>query len=285
MAYDIPAPVVRHQNLNPDHFLLTLAAPAIARAARPGQFVMLQVRDGLDPLLRRPMSLCRVLPGRRGLVQILYKVVGEGTRQLSRQPPGTMLRTLGPLGHGFALPRRATGPRGGRRRGSSRPTGPATTPVLIAGGIGIAIFPLLAEALLRRRLRPTLLFGGRTRRDLVGLDLFRRRSVPVRVATEDGSAGTRGFVTRLLEPLLQEAAAGRRRIELYVCGPTPMLRAVADLARPAGLSCQLALESHMPCGIGVCLGCVVRCRDEDGGAPFRRVCTEGPVFEAARVAP
>lgn len=278
MPFDVSAPIVRHDALNPDHFLLTLECPAIARQARPGQFVMLQVREGSDPLLRRPMSVCRLLPGRRGRIQILYKVVGAGTRYLSAQPAGARLRTLGPLGNGFAL-------------SSSRAAGGAPrAPVLVAGGIGVAIFPFLADALLRARRRPLLLFGARTRRDLVALDAFRGRGVAVRVATEDGSRGIKGYVTRLLERLLPgrtDAAgrAGRPGPELYVCGPTPMMRAVGAMALEAGVPCQMALESQMPCGIGVCLGCVVRCRAEGGGTSFRRICTEGPVFDAAEVVP
>ncbi|PYS95084.1 MAG: hypothetical protein DMF50_10185 [Acidobacteria bacterium] len=274
MPFDLAARIVRHDAINPDHFLLTLECPSIARASRPGQFVMLQVREGRDPLLRRPMSVFRVPSGRRR-IQILYKVVGSGTRFLSRQPPGAALRTLGPLGNGFRLP-----------RGAPRAAASPPRPVLVAGGIGIAIFPFLLEALPPRGPRPVLLFGARTARDLVALDAFRGRGALVRLATEDGSRGARGFVTRLLEPLLQapRASAAAGRPELYVCGPTPMMRAVGALAVEAGVPCQLALESQMPCGIGVCLGCVVRCRDADpGGLPFGRVCTEGPVFEAARV--
>jgi len=261
MPVDLPAPIIRHERLNPEHYLLTIEAPAIARSARPGQFVMLQTRDGFDPLLRRPMSVARVLPGRRR-IDILYKVVGCGTRYLSAQPPGARLRTLGPLGNGF------------------RPPGRGRRPVMVAGGVGIAIFPFLAEDLGRRRLRPRLLFGARRKSDLVGLDFFRSRRIPMAFATEDGSAGTRGFVTRLLEPLTR---SGAEPVELYVCGPTPMLRAVGALAVRAGIPCQLALESPMPCGIGVCLGCVVACTPDDQGPVYRRVCTEGPVFDAGAV--
>jgi dihydroorotate dehydrogenase electron transfer subunit len=275
MPVDLPALVVAHDAVNPEHFLLTLEAPPIARRARPGQFVMLQTRAGYEPLLRRPMSVCRVSGGRRNRIDILYKVVGEGTRYLSERRPGTRLAVLGPLGNGFPPPAR------GRR------------PVLVAGGIGVAIFPFLADDLERRGARPLLLFGARRRRDLVGLDLFRARRVPIRLATEDGSAGARGFVTGLLEPLLDVGAAGRRAgtardaapPEIYACGPTPMLRAVGDLAVRAGVPCHLALESHMPCGIGVCLGCVVRCPADAAGPVYRRVCTEGPVFEAGAVLP
>jgi len=274
MPLDVPARVLRHETLNPEHFLITLEAPRIARAARPGQFVMLQVREGRDPLLRRPMSICRVPPGGRA-IQVFYKVVGEGTRYLSRQPVGAHLMTLGPLGNGFALPERAA--RGGAGRHATR------RPVLVAGGIGVAVFPFLAEALQRLGHRPLLLFGARTQRDLAGLQFFRSRRIPHTLATEDGSAGARGFVTRLLEPLLAEGPRGAG-VELYVCGPTPMMRAVGDLAVDASVTCQLALESQMPCGIGVCLGCVVRCAPRTGEPVYRRVCTEGPIFPAAEVA-
>jgi len=265
MPFDSPAPVLRHEALNRDHFLLTLESPAIARSAAAGQFVMLQTREGTDPLLRRPMSIYRVRPGRRGRIQILYKVVGAGTRYLSQQPVGARLPALGPLGKGFHLPP------------------PDTRPVLVSGGIGIAIFPFLVEALAKaRRPAPLLVYGARSRRDLVALGFFRARRIPMRLATEDGSAGNRGLVTRLLEPLLAgRTAAGK--LELFACGPTPMLKAVGAMAIQAGVPCQLALESQMPCGIGVCLGCVVPCPDRNGDAVFRRVCTEGPVFRAGEV--
>jgi len=264
MPFDTPAPVLRHDALNRDHFLLTLECPPIAREARAGQFVMLQTRAGFDPLLRRPMSICRVLPGRRGRIQILYKIVGEGTRYLSQQPVGALVPTLGPLGNGFRLP------------------GGGTRPILVSGGVGIAIFPFLVESLRAAgRETPLLVYGARSRGDLVALEFFRKKRVPVRLATEDGSAGTRGLVTRVLEPIL--ADAGGAPLEIFACGPTPMLKAVGALALGAGIPCQLALESQMPCGIGVCLGCVTRCPADQRGPVFRRVCTEGPVFRADEV--
>jgi len=245
---------------------MTLEAPAIARRARPGQFVMIETRAGSDPLLRRPMSIYRIVPGRRGLFQILYKVVGRGTRYLSQHRTGQTLATLGPLGNGFKLPR----------------SGSKVLPVLVAGGIGIAIFPFLLDALRSRRMRPILLFGGRSNRDLVSLTYFRAARVGVRLATEDGSAGVEGFVTRLLEPLIVEPGL-RSALRLFACGPTPMLRAVGNLASGAGVRCQLALEAQMPCGIGVCLGCVVRCPGEAAEPAYRRVCTEGPIFSPGEV--
>jgi dihydroorotate dehydrogenase electron transfer subunit len=273
MPVDVPARVLAHEALNPDHRLLTLEAPRIARAAKPGQFVMLQVQPGRDPLLRRPMSVCRVPDRARRRIQVLYKIIGEGTRALAARRPGETVMTLGPLGNGFTLPpsaRPAAAPRGGDAAGPV---------VMVAGGIGIAIFPFLADALGRDARGATLLFGARGRSDLVFTEPLRARGVALRYATEDGSRGVRGYVTRLLEPLLDATSKPR----LYVCGPTPMLRAVSDLAARAGAPCQLALESQMPCGIGVCLGCVVACPGDAEGPVFRRVCTEGPIFAAGQV--
>jgi dihydroorotate dehydrogenase electron transfer subunit len=267
MPVDFAARILAHDALASDHFLMTLEAPGIARAARPGQFVMLQVQEGRDPLLRRPMSICRAPGASRRRVEILYKVVGEGTRRLSRQQVGDRLATLGPLGNGFRLP--------ARRRGAMEPP-----PLLVAGGVGIAIFPFLAEALRARGARPLLLYGARTAKDLVILDMFRARGIAMQFATEDGSRGTKGYVTSLLEPLLR----GEGPLPaIFACGPTPMLRAVGALAVKVGAPCQLALESQMPCGIGVCLGCVVACPGDAAGPIYRRVCTEGPVFEADEV--
>lgn len=272
MPVDVPARVLAHEAINPDHRLLTLEAPRIARASRPGQFVMLQVAPGRDPLLRRPMSVCRVPDRARRRIQVLYKIIGEGTRALAARRPGETIMTLGPLGNGFTLPASPT-------RRAAAEGGEAGPVVMVAGGIGIAIFPFLADALGRARQGSTLLFGARGARDLVFTAPLRARGVAIRYATEDGSRGVKGFVTRLLEPML----AAQPKPRLYVCGPTPMLRAVGDLAARAGAPCQLALESQMPCGIGVCLGCVVACPGDAEGPIFRRVCTEGPIFAAGEV--
>src|SRR5262245_33690453 len=278
MPFDTAARILSHDALPSDHFLLTLDAPRMARAARPGQFVMLQAQPGIDPLLRRPMSVCRVTGSPPRRVEILYKVTGHGTEMLSRQTPGATLQMLGPLGNGFTLPARA------RRvsRDTSQRSPAVGQHVMVAGGVGIAIFPFLSEALQRLGHKPLLLFGARSAADLVALDLFGRGRVEMRFATEDGSRGTRGYVTSLLAPLLE---AGEPKPSLYVCGPTPMLRAVGDQAHAAAAPCQLALESQMPCGIGVCLGCVVAAADPNAVPPFPRVCTEGPVFEAGTVRP
>jgi dihydroorotate dehydrogenase electron transfer subunit len=267
MPQDLPAAVARNLDLGHGHFLLEFFAPQAAAEMVPGQFFMIGI-PGAEVLLRRPFSVCG-LPGTfadapEGSVQVLYKVVGRGTALLSSLRPGAPLTALGPLGRGFDL-EVASGVR----------------PLLVAGGIGSAPFPALAAGLAARGTRPALVYGARSAGDLPLLDWFRERCDAVTVATEDGSLGRRGLVTEPLEDLL--AGAGATRI--YGCGPSPMLRAVAAIARSRGIPCEVSLEAHMACGFGVCLGCVVATHAGGGGKPvYERVCVEGPVMPAERIA-
>ena len=211
---------------------------------RPGQFAMLTLDpSGLhrDPLLGRPMAVYR---GGADDLEFRFKVVGRGTRILSELSPGAAVGVVGPLGNGFPDPP------------------PRTT--LVGGGTGIAS---LYEVALRAKGEVTVLLGGRTRDDVMGLADFEALGCDLRVSTEDGSAGHRGLVTDLLEP----QAGGT----VFACGPTPMMRVAADRAREAGARCWVSLETPMACGFGICLGCAVPTREG-----FRYVCTHGPVFEA-----
>lgn len=224
----------------------------------PGQFFMLRVTEGLDPLLRRPLGAYRIIecaPGSTpGLfsgsgVEFLYEVVGRGTAMLSEKETGESVDILGPLGRGFhAGPGRA---------------------VMVAGGVGIVPFYLLSKALGGG----LLLFGGRSARDTALVEDFRGLGCTIKVSTDDGSAGRKGFVTELL---CEELTAGD---SVYACGPKAMLARVAAVAEEAGAACQVSLERNMACGIGVCLGCAVR----TAGGAYRMVCSEGPVFDASEV--
>jgi dihydroorotate dehydrogenase electron transfer subunit len=239
----------------------------VASAARPGQFVMLRVPQRLDPLLPRPMSVSEVLLGEEGhpeRIRILHKVVGRGTALLSGLAPGDRLQVLGPLGEPFQVP---------------PAQGPGARAVMIAGGIGVAVFPFLVPALRAAGWTPILLLGAREKADLVRRDWFARAQVEVRTATEDGSEGARGRVTTLLDDTLSSPSGSEM---LYVCGPRPMLQAVAERANAWGLPCQLSLEAFMGCGFGVCLGCVVKVRRGEDFA-YARVCVEGPTFMATEV--
>jgi len=268
MPIDFPASVLRNTDLGHGNYLLEFELPEEARAMQPAQFFMVGVPDSAV-LLRRPFSACG-LPGTfadaaPNAAQILYKVVGRGTGLLATLSVGASIRVLGPLGRGFRAPE-----------------SPGVRPVFVAGGIGSAPFPALAALLRERSTRPSMFYGARAAADLPLLDWFRDECETVEVTTEDGSVGGQGLVTAPLERLLRESAP--QELHLYACGPEPMLKAVGALALERGVPCDLSLEAHMACGFGVCLGCVVPTRREDGGVGYDRVCVEGPVMSAERMA-
>jgi dihydroorotate dehydrogenase electron transfer subunit len=247
--------VVQREALGGEYFRLRLR-PARAFAAEPGQFVMVKTADGIDPLLRRPFSIHRMISGASGEFEVLFRAVGAGTRLLARSHVGDRLDVLAPLGHGFRLQSRR--------------------PLLVGGGVGVAPLLFLAEAFLARDVTPKLLLGGRKDRDILCHEDFGCLAVPCAFATEDGSLGEPGLVTRLLERELAQDSEGS---SIYACGPMAMLTAVARLCRARGVPCQVSLEAHMACGVGACLGCVV----PGTRAPYLRVCKEGPVLDADEV--
>lgn len=270
MSQNTLSKVESQVDLGAGHFLMRLSAPEIAPVAKAGEFVMIGIPDIDAMLIRRPFSIARVHPdptkGTPHSIDILYKVFGQRTAAFSALGPGAELSLLGPLGRGFWLPDEDD----------------ETELMMVAGGIGNAIFPLLLQQAPRLRARATLYFGGRTKDDLTLVDWFEEHCARVVCATEDGSVGARGFVTAPLEAEL-DASPSERRLVL-ACGPTPMLKAVAEICIARDVPCQLALEETMACGFGVCLGCVVEKRDPDGDFDrFVRVCTEGPVFDAREV--
>ncbi|GIW88309.1 MAG: dihydroorotate dehydrogenase [Isosphaeraceae bacterium] len=262
-----------------DTYRIRLEAPGLAARIRPGQFVMVRPTLGLDPLLGRPFALYEVVRGEGGepwAIDLAYLVMGRGTARLAGARSGDRLPLWGPLGNGFGLPR------AGVRRVA-----------MVAGGIGQTPFVALARWWMgqeRYGLGPQpgepwveavrLYYGVRTAGYLAGLEDFEAAGVEVRLATNDGSAGYRGYVTELLE---RDLESGWRPDHLVGCGPEPMLRALQGVAGRLGLSCDLSLENHMACGFGACFSCVAPIRAEDGTVDLKRVCVEGPVFDAARV--
>ena len=261
---DVDARIAANHRLSDSYNVLEVEAPAIARRTRPGQFVMVKRALGREPLLRRPFSVFEVLRDARGVVtglSLLSKQVGAVTRDLFRAEPGEPLRCLGPLGVPFPV------------------VDPPTRAWMVAGGVGLAPFATLAEALAARGVDATLFYGGRSGADLHRVAFFERLGVRVVLATEDGTRGETGRVTA---PLARElAAAAGRPLMVYACGPTPMMRAAAELCAGAGRPLQVSLEPVMGCGLGGCYSCVVPVLD--GGARFVRGCLEGPVFEGSRV--
>ncbi len=252
-------------------YLLRLLAPRIAREAQAGQFFMLQVREGLDPLLRRPFSFHRV-DRDQGIIEVLYRVVGRGTWWLSRCTVGTRLSIIGPLGNGFVLPRGNTGP-----------------VVVVAGGIGIAPLVQLLEklvvstALRRKTDHVHLFYGARTSREFISATVFQVPGITVHWSTDDGSRGYHGFVTRLLADVIHGENIEASMV--YGCGPLAMQYHVAGWVLENGVSSQLSLESLMACGIGACLGCALPALDpaDPTGDHYLHVCKDGPIFRAETI--
>jgi len=273
--YDEIVAVTENRPLSGGHFLLSLKSPRQAKAIRPGQFAMLRLLGRADVLLRRPMSVYDVKSshrhrgkGRPEVLQFLYKVVGRGTQLMAELKPGDRLGVLAPLGHGFF-------------EEEYLPQAEGADEILhVAGGIGIAALLLPAKELAKRGWKQRLFFGGRTKADLVGVADFKPFVQGMALATEDGSRGHHGLVTRPLEEFLTRYR--NKKFLLMVCGPWAMLQASVELARMYNHPCLVSMENRMGCGLGVCLGCCIRVVGEGHGT-YQRVCTEGPVFWADQV--
>jgi dihydroorotate dehydrogenase electron transfer subunit len=253
------ARILENQSLGAGYFVLKLVGCESLAEAKPGQFVMLRGDWERDPLLPRAFSLMSVGPG--GTAEILAKTVGRGTALLERSLPGARLGVLGPLGSNFPDPT------------------PEFVDLLVAGGVGLPPLYMQAMRAAERRLvsQSEVLYGGRSRPDLVLLDQLRSFGVALHLTTEDGSVGRTGRVTAELEARLSERRG--QAVRIMGCGPNAMLWAVARIARARGIPCFISLEEQMACGIGVCLGCAIPARSR----PFRYVCSNGPVFDAADV--
>jgi dihydroorotate dehydrogenase electron transfer subunit len=246
---------------------MSLVAPGVAEHTRPGQFVALAV-GGPDTglVLRRAFSIYRV--STRGVyggtVEIVFAARGPGTRWLAAQPQHTPVDVVGPLGRPFALPRAGSGP---------------ASATLVGGGYGSAPLFALAEQLLARGSRVDFVLGAATSERLFGALDAKRMASSVAVTTDDGSAGTRGWVTDALPAVLQRGQAD----VVYACGPMGMLAAVTAVATDHGVPAQCAVEESMACGIGVCMTCVLPVEGDDGVTRMVRSCVEGPVFLGDRV--
>lgn len=246
------AVVVVNEYIAAGVYRLIIHAPRMAAAAQPGQFVHLKVNNLSAPLLRRPISIANA-DWSAGTIELIYRIVGGGTAYLSGVPEGESLDCLGPLGKGFKLE--------------------CERPLLIGGGMGLAPLVYLAKTLCPRPI--TVLMGGRTKEELFWEDVFAPVCDQLQLTTDDGTAGTKGFTVDVLPELIQ---AGNFD-QIYTCGPRPMMEQVARLANQNSIACQVSLEEYMACGLGGCLAC--SCAGTDGRR--RKVCTEGPVFEAGEV--
>ncbi len=275
--------IISNYQVGPDWFVLRLEEPAIAKASKPGQFVQVLCSEpgSTDPLLRRPFSVYDV-DKEKGTYDILYTTVGRGTRWMAQLPEegaplpteenrrgeGLAVDVIGPFGNHFALPEEDD------------------QVILVGGGVGVAPLYFFSKELCQKFKTPpsiTMLMGARRKDLLQGIDAFRQLPIRNEVATNDGSEGFKGFVTQLLEELLDGPykTTDPQKIKLYGCGPTGMNEALRQVALGRGIPCEICLEARMACGFGICFACVVPIKKELGGDLYnRRICLEGPVFDA-----
>jgi len=230
--------------------------------AKSGQFVMIGMVSQKTPLLRRPFSIHNLIYANGSVkgIEILYKIVGESTKNLSNAKENDGIKVLGPLGKGFYVPDNI------RRIG------------IVAGGVGVAPMLFLVSSLQAEGFDlsdSTLFLGGKNKADLLCRKPFADFGIKVEVATDDGSEGKKGLVTDLLD---LSFAKGKIFDILLACGPVPMLKSVAKLSETHHISCQVSIETIMACGMGVCLGCAVK--SNDIAARYLHTCVDGPVFNS-----
>ena len=255
--------IVFNRRITSGIFLLGFKSPRIASESRPGQFVMVRINKGIDPLLRRPFSIFDVHD--KNTICILYKTIGHGTYLLSGKKAGERISVMGPLGRGFSLPdedRKA---------------------LLVSGGIGAAPLYFLAGALKNKPME--FMSGFATSMDIIPLDQETGHTVGISIATDDGSKGYSGMVTGLLDEYLTRNIHGKYPITIYACGPLAMLKKVSSIAFHHNIPCQVSLEALMACGLGACQGCVIPLYKDQKRQEthYKRVCKEGPVFDSWEV--
>ena len=263
------SPIISNVEAGNEVFLMMLKAPEIAFNCRPGNFVQIKIDFPDGGLWGRPFS---ILNSDGENIRILYKTLGRGTKALSGYQTGRTLSILGPLGNNFSVPDKGS------------------TVLLAGGGIGVPPLYYMATNLLRRGISRTDIhfFNGAGNYDsLVFLDQIAELKINTYAVTEDGTMGIKGLITEGISQFLRaaESAGELKRIMIYSCGPMPMLKAIAGLASHYGVACEMALEALMPCGSGVCMGCVVKIRNENhpDRYSFQRVCHDGPVFKSCEV--
>ena len=265
MAFNEKCTIKTHEDAAPGYRMLVLAAPQIAAAATPGQFVHVKIPSLEDSALRRPFSIFDA-DAAAGTVTVLYKMVGRGTAALAKELPGAALEVIGPLGFGF-------------------PVTCEGVPLLVGGGYGVAPLYFLAKRLLAQGVaeKPILFVGGRTKGDLLEIERFRALGMEVRTATNDGSEGVKGFVTEPLDDALIALREQGKKFEFFTCGPDGLLKAVSQRAVGTGSKGWISMDRHMICGVGACFACVQKLRKANGEEWNARCCVNGPVFKAEEI--
>lgn len=253
MSKYFPAEIISNSPVNEQFHLLTIRPLSEIIQPEPGQFYMLQAGDNYDPLLKRPLSIFS-FDGRH--LQFLFRIRGKGTSYLSKTRTGDLLHLIGPLGNAYPQPKDDF--------------------IAIAGGVGIASIMALLSQFDKKAI---LFYGARNSTELVMLNAARELAIDSFISTDDGSKGQKGLITGLFVDFIESNPA-RKLLPVYCCGSLPMLKTLSVIIESYNMTCYASVEEYMACGVGACLGCVVKIKsEEENGFSYKRVCKEGPVFE------
>lgn len=265
--------ILENEEIAPNYFLMYLESPELAVNSSPGQFLHIKCSSGYNPLLRRPLSIHRVIyqEGKAVGVALLYKVVGKGTSYLSQRKKGEIIDCIGPLGRGFEITN-------------------VENSIIVAGGIGIAPLFFLAEKIVKSEIprrqmtgeqNPksgiTIFIGAKNSQELLCKKEVVKLGLRIETATEDGSSGYKGLVSTLFKNQLSTINYKFSTI-IYACGPQKMLKEIALFSNKHQIPCQMSFEQFMGCGIGICNACVIATKQG-----YRKVCKDGPVFWANQI--
>lgn len=260
MPVQLHSKLIKKEQLKPDIFKFSLSAKEIVDVAKPGQFIEIRVTDGLDPFLRRPISIYN-MDKENGILEIIFRVQGKGTEILSRKKEEDLVDIVGPLGYGTF-----------KFEGYKN--------IAVLGG-GIGVFPLYELAKnASKEITVNTYLGFRDKEAVLLEEEFGKVSNKLVITTDDGSYKIHGFAINELKKDLEEGKTDA----IFACGPLPLLRAVQSLAKEKNIPCQISLEEKMACGLGVCLGCAVKTANSPKEAPqYFHVCKGGPVFNSKDV--
>lgn len=241
--------IIENKELCQNIYEIVIECPEIAEEAKPGQFLHIKTNNGLDPLLRRPVSISRAYKD-KGHISLIYQVIGRGTKEMAAVKPGEEIDVMGPLGNGF-------------------PVFHGKKCAVVGGGMGVA--PLLELASYIASCDAYLGFKSSTFK----LNDFKSVCKELFVATEDGNAGSKGYVTDIIRDISKYDI-------VYTCGPKPMMKKIKELCESNSVQCFVSVEERMGCGIGACLVCACRIKEGDVWH-YRKACTDGPVFDSREV--
>ncbi|SKA02161.1 dihydroorotate dehydrogenase electron transfer subunit [Selenihalanaerobacter shriftii] len=253
--------ILANKQVNEQDYKLVVSVPEIIEELVPGQFLHVKCTEGLDPLLRRPLSIHKY-DEEKGELIILYRVFGKGTKALSRRESGEEIDLMGPLGNGFDL------------------FNLKERIMVVGGGIGSAPLMALIERLVELNKEVTVLIGANNQDQILCESKLKELATELKFATVDGSYGYKGYITELLAEKLKQ----NEYDQIFACGPTPMLKAMEPVIEDKDIDVQVSLEARMGCGTGACLSCVCKVKvQNDDGFAYKKVCTDGPVFNMDEV--